>query len=260
MNTVNDNSSNPSPQPEHRRLSRYILAVVAALLLLLVIWGICTVVGAFATVGKIVVKGESPYAEDRIIAVSGIETGMRKNKINAEVAETEILNNLPCISEVNIRKKLGGVIEIRITSENVRYLTSIADDYYVVSDSFRLLGLSGTVAANDSIVMISLPFVKRAIVGQRIEYYEDTEYIGEFVSVLEDSELDGGIDSIDVSDKYKLEVLYDGKYTIRIGELKNMDEKLRMIYLMLEDEVLSEGIAAIFDVSDISKPTIQPIR
>ena len=75
-----------------------ILIILAALLLILSIWCVCMMIGSFGTVKNIIVQGEAPYSDERIIAVSGIEQGIKIKHIDSQDAENAILDFLPCIA------------------------------------------------------------------------------------------------------------------------------------------------------------------
>ena len=254
-NTINNYKKIPT---EHRRSSRYILAVLVTILFLLIIWGICLAIGSFVEVKQIIVEGKSPYSESQIIAVSGIEVGVKKKSIDIKETESDILKKLHYISDVKIKKKIGGVILIAVTSDQVSYVTDIANDYFVMSDSFRILGLAGDISFDEEPVFINLPRVKQAMIGSSVVFYEDLEYIDQFLDIINDSLLENHITSVDVSDRYNISIIYDDCYEIRFGELKNIDVKLRKLDLILTGDILDGVEKAIIDVSDTSNTIVKP--
>ena len=242
----------------HRRESKYILTAFVVVLFLLVVWGICIVAGSFSEVKKITVNGDSPYSENQIIAVAGIQKGSKLNRIDSRKSESDILDNLTYIVDVKIKKKLGGNVVIDVTSDQASYISNISNDYFVMSDNFRVLGYAGDFVLDDSTVFIELPPVKKALVGDDVIFYEDTSYIFEFIDIMSGSSIAHGIISFDVSDRYNLSVVYDDCYVIRFGEMKDMDAKLRKLDVVLNSDAMAGLDKAIIDISDISAPSVTP--
>ena len=241
----------------HNKWSKYILIFLAALIVILVIWCICLVIGSIGTVKNITVQGEVPYADEHIIAVSNIEQGAKIKHIDFRNVEETILECLPCISNVSVKKKADGEVVIRVTPEEIRYVANICGQRYVMSDKFRVLCIYGDVALEKDLLEIALPTVKRAIIGQTIEYFDDSKYIDDLVDILIGTKLSDGINFVDFSDKYNLKLLYKNKYNICLGDLDDINLKLQKVYMILEDDMLAGDNKAIIDVSDISHPTVK---
>lgn len=253
-----DNTEKSSALPSaHNKWSKYVLALFIALFIVLIIWCVCIIVGSMGTVKNITVQGESIYSDEHIIAACGLELGMKNKQVDTKASEKMILKFLPCISSSTVKKKLGGNVIICVTSENIKYSSNISNEYFVMSDSFKVLYASGTVAPENIPLEISLPDIKQAIVGEEIKFYDDISYINEFIGILEESDLNAGITFIDFSNKYALELVYKNKYSVRFGSLDNVDLKLQKIYLIMDDIALTEETKAIIDVSDISHPTVK---
>lgn len=243
--------------PLHNKWSKYILIFLAALVTVLIVWCICMIVGSLGSVKNITVIGESPYSDEHIIAVSELEVGMKIKYVDTRDIEDSVLDVLPCLSSVSVKKKLGGNIDINITSENIKYVADISGDRYVMSDDFRVLYEYGRIESEHIPLSVAMPDIKRAIVGKTIEFFDDSTYIDEFIGVLEESALNEKITFIDFSSKYALEILYDDKYTVRFGSLENIELKLEKVYLIMQDSALDGESKAIIDVSDISHPTVK---
>ena len=241
----------------HNKWSKYILIILAAIVLILVIWCVCMMIGSFGTVKNITVQGETPYSDERIIAVSDIEQGIKLKHIDSQAVENSILDFLPCISDVSVKKKASGEVIISVTPEKIGYVANISGEHYVMSDEFRVLCLYGDVEFEKTPLEVALPDVKRAIVGQTIEFYDNSEFINDFLEVLESSQLTDEVTFVDLSNKYNLSVLYKNKYTICFGDLENINLKLQKVYMIMEDTALNGENKAIIDVSDISHPTVK---
>ena len=241
----------------HNKWSKYILIFVSSLVLILVIWCVCMMIGSLGVVKNITVRGDTPYSVDRIVAVSGIERGMKIKKVNSKNIKNNILEILPCISDVSVKKKVGGEVIVDVTSEEIRYVANISDERYVMSDEFRVLCLEGTVNFDSFPLEVSLPDVKRAIVGQTVEFFDDGNFINDFIEIIDSSKLSDGVTFIDFSNKYNLKLLYEDKYTVCFGDLGDINLKLQKVYMIMDDASLKDQKKAIIDVSDVAHPTVK---
>ncbi len=242
----------------HYRGSKYILAILAAILFLLVVWCICLVAGAFSEIKQVVVEGEAPYPDSRIIAVSGIQEGSKNRTVDFDEARLDILDKLTYISDVKIKRKVGGKVIIKVTSDSASYITNISNDYFVISDDFRILGFAGDVTLETEPQFIKFPTVKKAMIGSDVVFYEDTSYVSEFINIINNSSIFAAVTSIDVSDKYSVSVVYNDQHIVRFGEIKDMDTKLRKLDRVLNSDVMSGLEKSIIDISNASDPSINP--
>lgn len=246
----------------HKRGSKIILVFILATVLLLAVWAISAAAGALSTVDEIIITGESPYTEKQILSSVGeygIVPGMKMKKIDVAAAERGMLCDMPYIETADIKQKLGGKVTINVTSEKALYVTNISNEYFVISDKLKVLSTSvyDPASANDNLISVRFPDVRRAIVGEKLYCFEDTAYIDRFIDTLESHGLFDRISVMDVSDKYALSVVYDERFEIHFGELSDMEIKLNLVNLMLGDEQIKEQSSVLLDVSDTSRPTLK---
>lgn len=259
MKNINDVNAMPGrPANEHRRASRWILSAILALLFVLAVWCICVLVGSFLKVKAISVEGMSVYTDKEIIAVSGIEIGDKKKSIDAYEAETQMLARLPYIADISVKKKIGGEIIIYVTAEHPSYIVNIANDYYVMSSSFKVLGITGDRLIDQRLVLLELPNVKRALIGSAAEFYEDVDYITGMIELLKQTSLWQDVTAVDASDKYRLSFECTDKMLIDLGEYKDIRDKLLKIEELLDDEKITQYSEFTVDVSDLGNVTVKP--
>ncbi len=243
----------------HRKESRQILAIIAAALLMLIIWGICALAGSLLKVRKIEVLGSSPYSNSEVVAVSGIGLGDRVNKIDKAGVERQILRRLSYLSKVKIRSGLFGRVKIALSSDTAAYYTLIAGEYYALSDEFRLLEKNDSKLAYESIglIYISLPKINRAILGDKLLFYdENPDYVELFMGELKELDFLSDVGAVTLENRYEIEITYK-KFTVIIGAYKDLETKLNLCRNMSEDKVLISAEAAILDVSDPANATIR---
>lgn len=241
----------------HSRASRVILAVMIAAVILLVVWAISAVAGALAvvkSVGIVDTAGNSPYSEAQVSEAAGVSVGMRKNDFDTAEAEAAVLEKLPFVSRVEVRKRAGGKVEITLTCQTPKYAATIAGEQYLLSEDMRVLGIG---ASGEGILPLELPRVRRAIAGQTVSFFEDSGYIGETLGTLYASPLADRLDSVDLSDRYSVRLLYGDRFTVRLGDTSDMESKLETAARLISDASLADSPQATIDVSDLRHPTVR---
>lgn len=256
---TNNVNKNELPVQHHRKSSKYILATIMTALFILIVWGICLIFNSFITVKEIEVKGESIYTPEQIIAASGIAVGDKRNKIDVGAVEESIMESMSFLAHVKVKIKAKGIALISITPEEIAYCSDIAGVYYVMSDEFRILGVSGEMAYRPESIIVKLPKVKKALVGDKVEFYDDIEYVTFFVEEIDKSFLSGNVTAIDVSDRYDLSVTYNN-FVIDFGDSKNIPKKINKAQMLVNSDVTAGMSMARIDVSDISNSSIKPIN
>lgn len=263
---------NPVGRGPHRKESKTILALIAALLLLLLVWGISAFAASLIKVKKIeIIAGpgsdgkyadsDGKYADAEIIDASGITPGMRMNKLDPEAAGGAILERLPYVSEVKVAKGLFGRVRILVIVDKAAYYTLIAGDYFFLSQDLRLLDISHEAPdfSSSGLIRISLPKLKRAFLGEHLSFYDtDTDYITEFMQALNSRAVFAGrVERIELAGRYDISFKYD-KFTVKIGAFADIADKLNNVARMEKHEAVVGADAATLDVSDLNNMTIKP--
>ncbi len=241
----------------HSRAGRIILAAMAAAVVLLLIWAVSAVCSALAVVKSVSVveeSGSSPYTEQQIIEAAGIAEGMRCRDIDAVAAARRLEQTLPFIKQAVIKKRFGGSVEIRLQCQSAKYISDIAGEQYLLSEDFRVLG-TGAVAGD--VIPLRLPQVKQAMVGQQLQLFDNGEYIDVLLAALYASPLAAALDSVDTADRYSLRILYGGRFTVRLGDISELEAKLELVVRLLNEATLADAEQATIDVSDPAHPTVK---
>lgn len=241
----------------HSRASKIIFGALTAAIILLVVWAVSAVCGALATVKEISVieQGDTvPYSDDDVIRAAGIEVGMRRRNVDTDAVAGRIEQELPYVKSATVKKRLGGVVELYLECQSPKYSVEIAERTYLLSEDLRVLGLGTAVSG---VMPLSLPHVKRALLGEQLELYEDAKYITELLAALYSSPLAEGLNSVDAADRYALRILYGDSITVKLGDMSELAQKLEITVRLLEDDSMAGLDQAIIDVSDISRPTVR---
>lgn len=241
----------------HSRTSKIILGVLLATIILLIVWAVSAVCGAMATVKEISVVGQGdaiPYSDADVIRAAGLEVGMRRRDVDATSVAELIEQRLPYVKRATVKKRLGGAVELNLECQSPKYSVEIAEQTYLLSEDLRVLGSGGEAS---DVMPLRLPRVKRALLGEPLELYDDTKYITELLDALYASPLAERLDSVDAADRYALRILYNDSITVKLGDMSELAQKLELAARLLKEDSMAGLDQAIIDVSDISRPTVR---
>ena len=112
------------------------------------------------------------------------------------------------------------------------YYFEIADEYFVLSDTLRVLEYTEDIAEllirEPGIIKLNTQHIVYAVVGRQIKFENEDyfQYAKEMLLTFLGSELADKITLIDFSDKFNIFVEYDGRFKIEIGNIQNIAMKI----------------------------------
>ncbi len=234
------------------------LATVAAVVLAL-LFGL----SIFFKVGTVEVSGTVKYDAWTVRQASGIRDGENLLTLDKNSVSANILDNLPYVSEVQVGRKLPGTVVIEVTEMEVAYpAQDAAGDWWLLSAEGRIID---TCSASDAEDMTKILGVKldAPAVGSMAKAYEEpaaadengttipvTVYNQErlntalsVIEALEQAGFVGSMDSVDVTKINELQLWYDGRFQILLGDTSQLVKKLNALAQTLEQmEKYNTGI------------------
>lgn len=243
-----------------RGKSRLILTVLLLVALAFILGSV--LVGFFTSyfdLKKISVSGVGKYPDEEIILTSGIEAGTKLYSIDGGEAEENILSAYPEIADVKVRKVFPSEVLIELTYETPKYFICVTGEYFTLSESLRVIErCPGRKSLEESrFIYLEMPNVKRAVTGERIEFFgDDEEYIKSVLDSLSESAFSEDIDRIYIKAKFDISFVKVGEYKINMGDYKDQRLKLLMAEKMMESGGYRGMTGVIFDVSDASESSV----
>lgn len=223
---------------KHRKLFRTISYILLSIVMCLIFIVICMAV--FLKIENIEVKGNDRYTPDEIIESSGITTGQNLYAINKNEAKENIYLEYPYISEVVIRRELPSTLHFKVYEEQPKYYTEICGEYFLLSDSLRVLEKTEEIPLSEDeerkLIPLYLSEIRAAIVGEKLEFEKELvyEYISTFITAVSFHETANDLTSIDMRERYNIYVEYQNRFSIYMGDYTETDMKLTFAKLMIE--------------------------
>ena len=197
-------------------LSLSIIAIVVALSL--------TVLFKINTIS---IKGNEVYSQKEISAVLPIEKEANLFLIDKDRAEEKVIENLPYIYSVDIKRKLPSTVVVTITETPQVYCISNADKSYTyLDDTFKVLEEHG-LSKPEGAIEIKNAKLKSGIKGQRAQFADKklAKNIRGLTDLVKKTSVEkvSAIYSKDINNNY---IEYDSRITIKLGTLDNAEKKL----------------------------------
>ena len=238
-----------SKQKLHRKMFFYIT--------ILVIFCACLAAVLFSVFFKIkhiTVSGSTIYDDWRIIEASGITVGNNAYAVSRAAAEKRITEKFPYVSSVSLSHPSPSTLELSITEDSAEYFFVIDGEYFILSDSLRVLEI-----ISDSDIMqtrhadlleISVSGVSKAVVGSRLEFVSSIyyDYAVRTLRIFAECSMAPHITLVNCSSKFDVYFIYDGRFRIEVGDTDDLQMKLTFADSVIKD--LSDSATGIINVEN----------
>ena len=198
---------------------------------------------------------ENPYTEEELFIGLGIEKGMGLYAFDAGEAERKAEYNLPYFKEIKVSRRWPGTVVAKVVLEKPEFYCEISDNLYIVSSDLKVLEYTTDARKIkiNSLIYLETSGIHNCIVGEELGLENDSkEIISELLPKLEEYGMSDNITSLDVSDRFNIEFMYDTVYLVKLGDIKNLDAKMHYLSKIVEDREGNIG-GGIIDLSNVSK-------
>lgn len=228
---IADDSFESLKEKNHRRkIRRNIVYVLVGILLCIVFAVAC--VALFFNAKEINVEGATVYDDYLIRECSGIELNQNLYRIDRATVSEAIVTNYPYIKSVEVDVQLPATVTIRVTEDTPRYYFELCGEYYVLSESLRVLehseDLDDLQERLPGLIGLQTQNVTYAVCGRKITFAEgsSTEYTRQMLSTFAASSIADKITMIDFTDRFNVYVIYDHRFKIEIGNMEDVATKI----------------------------------
>lgn len=243
--------------PKPFRRGRFILHLVTiTAVVLAVVFGM----SIFFKVETVLVSGCDKYSAWEVSEASGIETGSNLMTISRAQISGNIISKLPYVGKVRVGINLPDTVNIEITELDIVY--TIADengDWWFMNDQGRIIEQTDHIVAEGYTqvlgVTIQVPQVGDQAAAKEQEVQSVTvtepldgeaptgeteppvtvtgtaeaEKLNTALTVLQElstNSVSGDIDSVDVTSRTAIELWYDERFQINLGDLSQLTYKI----------------------------------
>jgi hypothetical protein len=192
----------------------------------------------FFKVKNISISTNDRYSYEEILYASGIEEGQELYGINVKQVKANIKERLTYADSVNIAQIPPSTLNIDIKTEKGLFGLMLGGDYYIISKSFRVIDKIRVVGNNsiksefkppEGIITVDTDAIKKCYMGEKIQFLDGDilDCLRDITGLTEENgEMFSLINSIDVTNKFKVVMNYGDKFLIRFGIFENMSSKI----------------------------------
>ena len=216
-----------------RNLSLYYLMILIFVTACLLVLSMTV----FFNVESIEITGESSYSDEQICEAAGISEGDNLLRMNASSAETRILRALNNIETVKLEKMYPSTLRIIVEPSLPSFNIEFNGQFAVISQNGKVLYLQSK--PYDGLLTFYGFEAEEAAIGAPILSADEVKstLIYDFHKYVEEIGIKG-IDKIDITDRYNITYIYDGRITVELGSINELYYKLKFA-----DETITEKLS-----------------
>lgn len=250
------------PAPINRKKLLIRLATAAAVALALFLG--CTI---FFRVKDVVVTGTRQYTDWTVREASGIEEGASLLTFGKTRAAGKIMEQLRYVKSVRVGISLPDTVNIHVEELEVTYsIQDTQDRWWLISCDGRVVEQTNETKARETTVLKGLR-LENPVVGQTAvaaggaadDLVTDRERLEAALSVatqLESCEILGKAASVDLTDLTGIQLWYGDDYQVLLGSPDRMDEKILMMYRVIEQHRQEGGYqSGVLDITLTQNPS-----
>lgn len=207
-------------------------------------------------VSEINVVGSESYTAEEIIEASGIGVGDHLYSFRASTLEKNVILRCPQVKSVEVNRSAPKKVTLTVSEKPCAFYADFYGEYRAVSADLRVLySVTRDEARERGLVLLRLPAVTKAVAGSEAKYssVRRDDYIYTVTEALQNSELWGRVSAVDLTGKYDIEMVCDGKYLLTLGDSSAVESKLRIGAAVLSDEMFDGDDKAKIDLTNLSE-------
>ena len=187
----------------------------------------------FFNIETIQIEGVTLYGDEQIQIVGGVQSGQNLIRLDTDVVEERLKNNLVYIEDVKVQQKLPSTLVITCTEAEKAVDIEDNGSYYVVSSSGRVL--EQCAKPTGRIPVIKGFELKSKTPGEELASKDSlkTDILSQLLAGIQDNHYKR-ITNIDMSDRSDIKILYDERIEIRLGSSVDIESKLTQIKAVID--------------------------
>lgn len=230
---MNSGSSGKRQRRRKRKLHGYYFLV----LILVIVIGTALSMTLLFNIKEIVIVGSSKYNNVDIIKTSGINRGDNLIRLDTGEARSKVLAEMLYLDDIQFRKKFADRLEVELFPSSEMAYVQCQGGYMLISEGWRILGVSEQAEQKGLLRINGFdPLTNEPKDTMRSSDTDKDELLKNILSAMKKTGLNN-ISVIDISDKYDIALVYEGRINIMIGNSKDLEYKLKYAKYILSEEL-----------------------
>lgn len=208
--------------------------------------GVLLTLTVFFKIKTVNIAGAKVYADSKILAESGIETGESLFSVNEDKLNEVLPQKLPYIKSVKVVRKLPDTLTIEVTATRETAAFPQGTSYVLVDETGKVLNKNASML-RENVAVVSGVQPKNIVEGEKISLGKEdiNKDFSTVLSTLKSSDFKG-VTEIVLTQKGEFELVYEDRITIKLGSMENLDLKLQRAKVAIDKEnrinPYSEGV------------------
>lgn len=221
----------------HRARMRAVYIILALVLLLIGGYFLAT---RYLVIKEITVSDSEYYTSYDIIKTSELEIGKSIFTCNNTKIEQALCLRHPYISKAKVKKVFPTTVSITVEEKDGAMYVQLLNDGYALNSEMKVLG---RIKHSDNKIEVRTNGVKRCMVGEQVvfEQERDRKLAEELYSALCSTGLDDKVTYMDVSDRFDINLNYDYRFDVYIGDEDAILHKIKILEKVVADFPLDGG-------------------
>ncbi len=197
----------------------------------------------------VLIQKSTLYETKEILSVLNIKKNTPLYKIDSKKLALLAEENFPYLVNAKIKYKLPDKIQLTFDEKFGEFGVKMGVELFAVDKQLNVLAKESTDTGIKRIAL-SAGNVDHCIVGDKLSFMdEDTDrIILDLVEALEEVKLFDKVTKVDVSDNFHINVTYEDRFLILIGDREDMKLKFSMVREVLKD--LGTEASGRIDIAD----------
>ncbi len=190
------------------------------------------------------------YSSEEIVRVSGVDIGDSLVLISKYDIEESIERLLPYIGNVKVQRKYPSTLRLTVEDTSSVYALDAGGGYTLLNENFKVLETVEKIPFGSAKV-VGIP-VATAEIGTVIKFNDEANKtrIETISEAFAESEINN-ITKIDLSNIANVKVTIDGRFTLVIGTLTQLDKKISTATKTIQAEIANNpDVRIIIDLTD----------
>ena len=211
----------------------------------------------FFRVDTVEVTGQVRYTAQEIQEASGVREGDNLLLLNKYNASQNITDQLPYIEEIRIYKNLPDTLRIEV--EECETPVALVQDgtAWLISSGGRggrgkIVDRKDAAEAENYPLLTGCSLLAPSVGGEVIlgsEYSVQQASLLSLLSALDEADMLGQVDSIDLEDLSVIRMGYLDRFTVKLPYSADYAVKLRILQLAIESDAVQDNMTGTFDMT-----------
>ncbi len=204
----------------------------------------------FFRVSEIIIEGNSVYSDEEVISASNLEIGDNLFFINTVQSASGIIGKLPYMDKAIVQRQFPQTIKITVSESVAIAKLRSETEGWSIDHSGKVLARLGTNDGAGLINVIGVTAVdpkEGSIITAASGESAKISFLTELLTGMDEYGMSSQISYIDMSNPASPEFDYLGRFTVKFGDGKDVDYKIRLLLAAINE--MKPGDNGILDLS-----------